>query len=43
MESFFNHFKSESFHLYSFHTAYGLYLPNRKYIHFYNHPRFQKN
>ncbi|ARJ25588.1 hypothetical protein B7492_31640 (plasmid) [Bacillus mycoides] len=42
IESFFSHFKSECFHLYSFHTADEVKFAARKYIHFYNHQRFQK-
>ncbi|HDR4594927.1 TPA: IS3 family transposase [Bacillus cereus] len=42
IESFFSHFKSECFYLHSFHTADEVKFAVRKYIHFYNHQRFQK-
>ncbi|PGW17354.1 IS3 family transposase [Bacillus cereus] len=42
IESFFSHFKSECFHLCSFHTADEVKFAELKYIHFYNHQRFQK-
>ncbi|PFM38949.1 IS3 family transposase [Bacillus cereus] len=42
IESFFSHFKSECFYLYSFHTADEVKFAVREYIHFYNHQRFQK-
>ncbi|QPW51757.1 IS3 family transposase (plasmid) [Bacillus thuringiensis] len=42
IESFFSHFKSECFHLYSFRTAEEVKFAVRKYIRFYNHQRFQK-
>ncbi len=42
IESFFSHFKSECFHLYSSHTADEVKFAVRKYIHFYNYQRFQK-
>ncbi|AIK36863.1 integrase core domain protein [Bacillus pseudomycoides] len=42
IENFFSHFKSECFHLYSFHKADEVKFAVRKYIHFYNHQRFQK-
>ncbi|PES71914.1 hypothetical protein CN507_07485 [Bacillus cereus] len=40
---FFNHFKSECFHLYSFNTAHEVIFSVCKYIHFYNHQGFQKS
>ena len=42
MESFFSHFKLECFHLYSFRRAEEVKHAVRRYIHFYNHQRFQK-
>ncbi|QWH64007.1 IS3 family transposase (plasmid) [Bacillus mycoides] len=42
MENFFSHFKAECFHLYSFRKANEVKLAVRKYMHFYNHQRFQK-
>ncbi|MFE7373438.1 IS3 family transposase [Bacillus cereus] len=42
MKNFFNHFKAECFHLYSFRKVTEVKLSMRKYIHFYNHQRFQK-
>ncbi|MEK5172992.1 IS3 family transposase [Heyndrickxia sp. FSL W8-0496] len=42
MESFFSHFKSECFNLYSFRTAADVKFAVQKYIRFYNHQRFQK-
>ncbi|WP_140164424.1 IS3 family transposase [Bacillus thuringiensis] len=42
MENFFSHFKAECFHLTSFRKANEVKLAVRKYIHFYNHQRFQK-
>ncbi|MFD0767753.1 IS3 family transposase [Bacillus sp. CGMCC 1.60114] len=42
IESFFSHFKSECFHLYSFRTTDKVKFAVRKYIHFYNNQRFQK-
>ncbi|MBK5447587.1 IS3 family transposase [Bacillus sp. TH22] len=42
MENFFSHFKAECFHLHSFHKANEVKLAVRKYMHFYNHQRFQK-
>ncbi|WP_396022397.1 IS3 family transposase, partial [Bacillus cereus group sp. BfR-BA-01383] len=39
---FFSHFKAECFHLYSFRKADEVKFAVRKYIHFYNHQRFQK-
>ncbi|MDA2190720.1 IS3 family transposase [Bacillus cereus] len=42
MENFFSHFKAECFHLYSFRKADEVKFAVRKYIHFYNHQRFQK-
>ncbi|WP_144489459.1 IS3 family transposase [Bacillus thuringiensis] len=43
MENFFNYFKAEYFHLYSFRKVIEIKLAMRKYIHFYDHQRFQKN
>ncbi|RAN74124.1 IS3 family transposase [Bacillus sp. SRB_331] len=42
MENFFNHFKSECFHLSSFRTSDEAKFAVHKYIRFYNHQRFQK-
>ncbi|MCY7784987.1 MULTISPECIES: IS3 family transposase [unclassified Bacillus (in: firmicutes)] len=42
MESFFSHFKTECMYLYSFKTAEAVQEAVCKYIHFYNHQRFQK-
>ncbi|ARJ25595.1 hypothetical protein B7492_29560 (plasmid) [Bacillus mycoides] len=42
MENFFSHFKAECFHLHSFRKANEVKLAVRKYMHFYNHQRFQK-
>ena len=42
MENFFSHFKSECFRLRSFHTTDEVKIAVAKYIHFYNHERFQK-
>lgn len=42
IESFFSHFKSEYFNLYSFRTAADVKFAVQKYIRFYNHQRFQK-
>lgn len=43
MENFFSHFKSECFHLHSFHTVDEVKTAVQQYIRFYNHQRFQKN
>ncbi len=42
MENFFSHFKSECFHLHSFHTIDEVKTAVQRYIRFYNHQRFQK-
>ncbi|HDR7795101.1 TPA: IS3 family transposase [Bacillus luti] len=42
IEKFFSHFKSESFHLYSFSKADEVKIVVRKYMHFYNYQKFQK-
>lgn len=42
IENFFSRFKSDYFHLYSFRKAEEVKFAVRKYIHFYNHQRFQK-
>lgn len=42
MESFFSHFKTECFNIYSFKTTEEVKDSVDKYIHFYNHQRFQK-
>ncbi|WP_124048922.1 IS3 family transposase [Priestia endophytica] len=42
MENFFSHFKSECFRLRSFPTTDEVKIAVAKYIHFYNHERFQK-
>ncbi|PEA07864.1 hypothetical protein CN425_16325 [Bacillus cereus] len=42
MENFFSHLKAECFQLYSFRKMNEVKLAVRKYIHFYNHQRFQK-
>lgn len=42
IESFFSHFKSECFHLYSFRTVEEVKHAVKRYIYFYNHQRFQQ-
>ncbi|WP_350494338.1 IS3 family transposase [Peribacillus frigoritolerans] len=42
MESFFSHFKSESFERDSFRLVTEVKQAVRNYIHFYNHERFQE-
>ncbi|WP_416367286.1 IS3 family transposase [Paenibacillus sanfengchensis] len=41
MENFFSHFKTECFHLHSFHSAKQVKHAAQQYIRFYNHARFQ--
>ncbi len=41
MENFFSHFKAECFHLYSFKSTDEVKHAVKRYIHFYNHRRFQ--
>lgn len=42
IESFFSHFKSECFRLYSFKSSKKVKDAVKKYMYFYNHQRFQK-
>ncbi|MCM3783921.1 IS3 family transposase [Neobacillus mesonae] len=42
MENFFSHFKSECFNLYTFRTSKEVEHAVQRYIHFYNHQRFQQ-
>ncbi|WP_419185477.1 IS3 family transposase [Paenibacillus polymyxa] len=42
IENFFSHFKSECCYLHSFHSAQQVEHAIQKYIHFYNHERFQE-
>ncbi|MDR4287281.1 DDE-type integrase/transposase/recombinase, partial [Bacillus thuringiensis] len=42
MENFFSHFKAECFNLSSFRSVEEVKFAVHKYIHFYNHHRFQK-
>ncbi|URJ44651.1 IS3 family transposase [Paenibacillus polymyxa] len=42
IENFFSHFKTECFYLRSFHSAQQVEHAVQKYIHFYNHERFQE-
>ncbi|KAE8561525.1 transposase [Paenibacillus polymyxa] len=42
IENFFSHFKTECFYLHAFHSAQQVEHAVQKYIHFYNHERFQE-
>ncbi|WP_439874610.1 IS3 family transposase [Bacillus mycoides] len=42
IENFFSHFEAGCFYLYSFRKANEIKFTVPKYIHFYNHQRFQK-